>query len=109
MIKKLKQKIMAAVSRPFQKEDNKDYPQTWYFMPLNWFPRRFLQTLCGILGGHEISETEWAYGGKYVCVNCRWCDKSIEITSDQALDLFPDSEFLRDTIKKWRKITNVKL
>ena len=40
----------------------------------------FLQWLCGILTGHEISKTEFGYGGGgYIDRNCRWCDKVIKI------------------------------
>ncbi len=30
--------------------------------------------------GHEISKTEWGYGGGlFVDRNCRWCDKVIKV------------------------------
>jgi hypothetical protein len=50
---------------------------------LSWYGcwlRPTLQWLCGILSGHELSETEWGYGGgKMVDRNCRWCDKTIHV------------------------------
>ena len=61
------------------------YPQLWDCWPKwTWrkHPRIFvaLVRLCGWLTGHEISKTEWGYGGgKYADMNCRWCDKTIRV------------------------------
>ena len=65
------------------------YPQTWYFMP-RWRPlRRLLQIVHGWLG-HEISKTEWGYGGgEFVDGNCRWCDAHIDVPYDKAHFYFP--------------------
>lgn len=39
-----------------------------------------LQWICGFLTGHEISKTEWGYGGgKFADCNCRWCDHVIKV------------------------------
>lgn len=43
-------------------------------------PRLVLEWLCGILTGHELSETERGYSGKGVMDrSCRWCDKVIRV------------------------------
>ena len=61
------------------------YPQLWYCWPKftnRKHPRIFAARvrLCGWLTGHEISKTEWGYGGgKYADMNCRWCDKTIRV------------------------------
>ena len=53
--------------------------------PLITWRRRFIQWLCGVLTGHEISKTEWGYGGgKFVDCNCRWCDKLIKIHKEES-------------------------
>ncbi|HOU57772.1 MAG TPA: hypothetical protein PK556_12595, partial [Smithellaceae bacterium] len=61
------------------------YPQLWDCWP-KWTgrknPRIFAARtlICGWLTGHEISRTEWGYGGgKYADMNCRWCDKTIRV------------------------------
>lgn len=61
------------------------YPQLWYCWP-KWTGRRHPRIfrartwLCGKLTGHELSKTEWGYGGgKYADMNCRWCDKTIRV------------------------------
>ena len=61
------------------------YPQLWDCWP-KWTSRKHPRTykfrtwLCGVLTGHEISKTEWGYGGgKYADVNCRWCDKMFQV------------------------------
>jgi hypothetical protein len=39
-----------------------------------------IEKICGFLTGHEISKTEFGYGGKgTIDRNCRWCDKVIQI------------------------------
>ena len=61
------------------------YPQLWDCWP-KWTGRKHPSIfsvrvrLCGWLTGHEISKTEWGYGGgKYADMNCRWCDKTIRV------------------------------
>jgi hypothetical protein len=65
------------------------YPQLWYCWP-KWAgmrnPRIFRARtwLCGVLTGHELSKTEWGYGGgKFVQMNCRWCDKSFDVPMEE--------------------------
>lgn len=75
------------------------YPQTWNMMPKQWKETNethpngqkkmvrkhshwmvFLEWLCGVLTGHEISKTERGYGGgKFLDYHCRWCDKLIQV------------------------------
>jgi len=61
------------------------YPQLWDCWP-KWTSRKnplvfaIRVRICGWLTGHEISKTEWGYGGgKYADMNCRWCDKTIRV------------------------------
>ena len=59
-----------------------EYPQGWNHMPHN-FLRTPIKMLCGVLGGHEISKTEWGYGGGfYADRHCRWCDCLIQVPKD---------------------------
>lgn len=78
------------------KKDRWKYPQLWW-VTLRWFPRwnkrlkkigkyehskrlHVIQWMCGCATGHEMSETEWGYGGgNFVDRNCRWCDKGFKI------------------------------
>lgn len=89
------------------------YPQTWWmkkYIPLRvgkrWFvykekhyhnPLYYILTgLCGILTGHEKSNTEYGYGGgKYIDRNCRWCDKVI-------LEPIEESQWAQEG--EWRNI-----
>jgi hypothetical protein len=72
------------------------YPQLWYCGPKRWKrnkrgvilrkarPRLFLEWLCGAMTGHELSKTEWGYGGgKFIDRNCRWCDKFVQVPKDE--------------------------
>jgi hypothetical protein len=73
---------MVWLSKNWQKNKGKDYPQTWNYMPRPgkkiWL-RKTLEWLCGVTG-HEISKTEWGYGGgEYADVWCRWCDKMLKV------------------------------
>ena len=64
------------------------YPQLWYCAPFksNSKGRKFIEFLCGILTGHEISNTEWGYGGgDYVDRHCRWCDKLIQVRKEEEI------------------------
>ncbi|KKL23295.1 hypothetical protein LCGC14_2426800 [marine sediment metagenome] len=76
-------------------EDRLKYPQLWYCMPKRYAYNRtgekrrtfislFLQWLCGIFTGHELSKTEWGYGGgELLDRNCRWCDKYFSIPKNE--------------------------
>jgi len=62
------------------KYNRKSYPQLWdtwsWIAPKKSKRKNLLYFICGILTGHEVSETEWGYrGGNYIDRNCRWCDK----------------------------------
>ncbi len=65
------------------------YPQLWYCWP--WFmkrrnPRLFkIRTdFCKFFTGHEISNTEWGYGGgNFVDRHCRWCDELIRVPKQE--------------------------
>lgn len=88
-------KWMSLIARCHPKNWTKSrwaYPQLWYCMPRYWVRdskgapvrraklRPILETLCGWFTGHELSKTEWGYGGgKFVDHNCRWCDKVIKV------------------------------
>lgn len=71
-------------------EPFREYPQTWYYMPkrrglVRRGLRAALQWLCGKWGGHELSETEWGYGGgERVDRWCRWCDTRIQVPKEQS-------------------------
>lgn len=73
---------------------NDEYPQTWHLVArlrVVWLIR-FTQLLCGWLIGHELSETEWCYGGGgYVDRNCRWCDKVFRVPKETIQESHPDS------------------
>jgi len=73
------------------------YPQTWG-MAVKIRKRsirlyEFAVWLCGKLTGHEISKTEWGYGGGEMAdYHCRWCDKLIQMpmreeTNEMRIDL----------------------
>jgi len=83
---KLKTKVLAALASPLPKNrlsHTRTYPQLWYYMPRNKLARGALQFLCGLIGGHELSETEWGYGGgPYADRWCRWCGKLIKVPKE---------------------------
>lgn len=91
------------LSRKRDKYKNSDYVQTWNLMPRRWiecknefYPngqrklkrakfRLFLEWLCEIFIGHELSETERGYsGGGHIDHSCRWCDKTIPIPIEES-------------------------
>ena len=86
----MKQRFMIWLSKPWKKNEGTDYPQTWYYMPPRWSKRTekhhlighplrcLLEFLCCLMGGHELSKTEWSYGGgDFADRYCRWCDKPV--------------------------------
>lgn len=97
--------LLPKIARLFAKNkilERQKYPQLWYYMPKRWVKikgkyysngnpmlrraklRLFLERLCGILTGHELSKTEWGYnGGNFLDRNCRWCDKSFVVPKDE--------------------------
>jgi hypothetical protein len=92
----MKAQTLSWIAKRWGKDEDSDYPQTWYHMPKRKrFPwtRAFLQFLCGLLGGHELSKTEWGYGGgDYADRWCRWCDKMIQVPRESIYFQFKDSE-----------------
>lgn len=84
--------IYIARKLPINKtERRQNYPQLWYIWP-NWlFPkhtrrRKLLELLCLILTRHEMSNTEWGYGGgNYIDRHCRWCDKLILVRKEEEI------------------------
>jgi len=80
--------------------DRYKYPQLWWIWPgSRKYPktRQNIKKACGVLTGHEISKTEWGYGGGgFVDRHCRWCDKLIrvpkqeEVTPGQLKNIFGD-------------------
>lgn len=108
----MKSKFLLWLSENWKKNQGTNYPQTWYYMPPRWsrkakylnsnkvkhhligYPlRRFLEFLCGLFGGHELSKTEWGYGGGlYADRWCRWCDKLIQVPKESIYFQFKDSD-----------------
>lgn len=80
----MKHKIMTWIASKLPKnkiERRHEYPQTWWYMPkkMRWI-RRVMQWGCKWVGGHEISKTEWEYGGgDFAIRRCRWCDAPIKV------------------------------
>lgn len=124
----MKAKFMIWLSKNWEKNKDTNYPQTWYYMPPRWkwvwsaesqierpIPhpvgfkaRKIIEFLCGLIGGHELSKTEWGYGGgKYADRHCRWCDKVIKVPIESIYFQFKDSntkslmdEILTNTFKE---------
>lgn len=69
------------------------YPQTWHMVvKRSRLSRAVLVWLCGFFTGHELSETEWDYGGgPTVNRNCRWCDKCFAVPKESIRGDFPES------------------
>ena len=46
--------------------------------------KRVVEWVCGFLTGHELSKTEWGYGGgRYIDRHCRWCDRLFKIPKQE--------------------------
>lgn len=92
---KTKDKFLVYLSCSWRKNEGKSYPQTWYYMPKRkrWpWTCKALQWLCG-LTGHELSKTEWGYGGgKYADRWCRWCNKMIVVPKESIYFQFKKSD-----------------
>lgn len=66
-----------------------EYPQLWCHIPIKRRTRRrrFVEWLCKISTGHEISKTEFGYGGGGMAdYHCRWCDKLIQMPLREETD-----------------------
>lgn len=76
--------IVARIHPKNWDRDNREYPQLWYCMPY-WAPAcSLIEWLCGILVGHELSNTEWEFdGGGFIDRYCRWCNKMIRVPKDE--------------------------
>ena len=102
----MKKKILIWLCKNWKKNKDKDYPQTWFY--ISKFKRfkhfqkikRFLQWLCVVCGGHELSNTEWGYGGgKFADGWCRWCNKMIQVPKESMYFRFKDMD-ARGLMKK---------
>lgn len=74
------------------RKDRWGYPQLWWVTP-RWDTKlkrqgiyrltkrlKVVQWVCGCATGHEMSDTEWGYGGgRFVDRHCRWCDKVFKV------------------------------
>ena len=85
--------------------DKDRYFQTWPYVAklrrwhLSWLVL-IVQFLCG-LRGHELSKTEWGYGGgEYADRWCRWCNKRIIVPKDSIRFAFKDSSALMKEVKQ---------
>lgn len=59
-----------------------------------------IQAVCGLFG-HELSKTEWGYGGGDTADRwCRWCNKLIVVPKDSIRFPFPESSNLMKNITK---------
>lgn len=63
------------------------YPQTWALVSRisrkSKWRGSIIRFLCWLLTGHELSKTEWGYGGgNKVDRWCRWCNKHFMVDSD---------------------------
>lgn len=82
-------------------EDRQTYPQTWWIV--SQFPKwlkTFTQWICGKTG-HELSNTEWGYGGGDVAdCWCRWCNKLVEVPKTSVYFSHSDSKELMKMVDK---------
>lgn len=84
----------------------KGYFQTWpYVAKIRRIPMvgqllsKTLQFICG-LRGHELSKTEWGYGGgEYADRWCRWCNKLIVVRKTEIQFAFKEHAHLMKEIK----------
>uniref|UniRef100_A0A6M3XS35 Uncharacterized protein n=1 Tax=viral metagenome TaxID=1070528 RepID=A0A6M3XS35_9ZZZZ len=81
----------------------KKYFQTWHYVsrikgrvPFIGKPiAKTIQFICGIFG-HELSKTEWGYGGgEYADRWCRWCNKLIQVPKTEIQFAFKDAELMK--------------
>ena len=84
----------------------KGYFQTWaYVAKISNIPliggivSKTLQFICGLFG-HELSKTEWGYGGGDTCDRwCRWCNKLIVAPKTSVQFAFKEDADLMKEIK----------
>ena len=85
----------------------KDYFQTWQYVSkirrikfIGKFLSKTIQFICG-LRGHELSKTEWGYGGGDTAdCWCRWCNKLIEVPKDSIRFRFKESSDMMKLVGK---------
>ncbi len=89
----MKTKLLSFISKNWTKNQGKDYPQTWNYMPKRFpWTKALLQFLCNLFGGHELSKTEWGYGGgEYADKWCRWCNKMVQVPKESIYFQFKGS------------------
>ena len=94
----IKRWVLSFLFGRFKKNRNcKKYPQTWFYATRirGSFPWTYalLQFLCWVVGGHELSETEWSYGGgDYADRWCRWCNKHFYVPKESVYFRFKDHD-----------------
>jgi hypothetical protein len=84
----------------------KGYFQTWsYVAKIRRIPligrllSKILQSVCGVFG-HELSKTEWGYGGGDTCDRwCRWCNKLIIVPKTSIQFAFKEHAHLMKEIE----------
>lgn len=73
-------------------------------MPKNKWLKKSIQWLCGFLGGHELSNTEWGYGGgEFADRWCRWCNKVIKVPKESIYFVNRDAKDLMGMLGKEEK------
>ena len=90
----MKTRLLVWFSRKLKKNKGRqEYPQTWFYMPIKFRGfREIIQCLCGLWGGHELSETEWGYGGgDFVERQCRWCDAVVKVPKESVRFISKDA------------------
>ena len=88
----MKSKILSLISQSWQKNRKTEYSQTWNYMPKDNRLKKVIQFICNIFGGHELSNTEWGYGGgEYADRWCRWCNKMIQVPKESIYFRFKDT------------------
>ncbi len=97
-----KSRVLVLIARRFPKNRGTTYPQLWFYVPrLPGFLKRLVQLCCGLFGGHELSRTEWGYGGgKYADRWCRWCNKRIQVPKESVWFSFKDSKELMSLVER---------
>jgi hypothetical protein len=84
-----------------------NYFQTWpYVSKLKRLPVcgkilvRLIQAICG-WRGHELSKTEWGYGGGDTADRwCRWCNKHVQVPKTEIQFAFKENASLMSNIGK---------
>jgi len=83
------------------------YFQTWPYVSrlrrvpvIGLFLTKTIQFVCA-LKGHELSKTEWGYGGgDYADRWCRWCNKLIQVPKTSIRFAFKDTADLMKDVGK---------